>query len=188
MSSQPHAPVTVGVALPVPEPWGSLVRDARLGYGEERAAHIPTHVTLLPPTETTAERLEELLDHLVAVGRANPPFDVVLRGTGTFRPVSDVVYIQVAQGVSSCEQLEREVRAGPVSRELEFPYHPHVTVVHDEPPEVLDRAFAELADFSAEFEAVEFVAYVHHGDEVWRPLVTFELQGPGDAQATAAER
>ncbi|WP_202862955.1 2'-5' RNA ligase family protein [Ornithinimicrobium murale] len=186
MSLQPHGPVTVGVALPVPEPWGSLVREARLGYGEDRAAHIPTHVTLLPPTETTTDRLEDLLEHLGVVSRASPSFDVVLRGTGTFRPVSDVVYIQVAQGVSSCEQLERAVRAGPVCRTLEFPYHPHVTVVHDEPPEVLDRAFAELADFTAEFVADEFVAYVHHGDEVWRPLVTYPLQGR-DAQATAGE-
>ena len=177
VSRQPHGPVTVGVALPVPEPWGSLVKQARLGYGEDRAAHIPTHVTLLPPTQTTVERLEALLEHLAAVGRTSPPFDVVLRGTGTFRPVSDVVYIQVAQGVSSCEQLERAVRGGPVSRKLDFPYHPHVTVVHDEPPEVLDRAFAEMADFTAEFVAGEFVAYVHHGDEMWRPLVTFELQG-----------
>lgn len=186
VSLQPHGSVTVGVALPVPEPWGSLVRNARLGYGEDRAAHIPTHVTLLPPTQTTAERLEQLLEHLATVGRENPPFEMVLRGTGTFRPVSDVVYIQVAQGVSSCEQLERAVRGGPVNRELEFPYHPHVTVVHDEPHEVLDRAFAELADFTARFEAAEFVAYVHHGDEVWRPLVTFVLQG-SDGQATATE-
>lgn len=186
VSLQPHGPVTVGVALPVPEPWGRLLRDARLGYGEDRAAHIPTHVTLLPPTETTGARLEELLEHLATVGQQNPPFDMVLRGTGTFRPVSQVVFIQVAQGVSSCEQLERGVRSGPVSRELEFPYHPHVTLVHDEPPDVLDRAFADLADFTAEFVATEFVAYVHHGDEVWRPLVTFELEGP-DPQATAME-
>lgn len=166
----------MGVALPVPEPWGSLVREARLGYGEARAAHIPTHVTLLPPTLTTSGLLEELLEHLHEVARSNPPFRVVLRGTGTFRPVSDVVYIQVAQGVSSCEQLEQAVRSGPVSRELEFPYHPHVTVVHDEPSAVLDRAFEELASFTAEFTAQEFVAYVHHGDGVWRPLVTYPLQ------------
>lgn len=176
MSLQRPGTVTVGVALPVPEPWGSLVQEARLGYGEARAAHIPTHVTLLPPTETTTATLEELLVHLQEVARSNPPFRVVLRGTGTFRPVSDVVYIQVAQGVSSCEQLEQAVRSGPVSRVLEFPYHPHVTVVHGEPTEVLDRAFEDLADFAADFTAEEFVAYVHHGDGVWRPLVTYPLQ------------
>jgi 2'-5' RNA ligase len=178
VSVQRGDPVTVGVALPVPEPWGSRVREARLGYGETGAVHIPTHVTLMPPTQTTSERLEELLGHLADVARQHSCFPIVLRGTGTFRPVSDVVYIQIAQGVSSCEQLERAVRSGPVRRELEFPYHPHVTLAHHLPDDVLDRAFDDLADFTAHFEAREFVAYVHHGDEVWRPLVTYELTGP----------
>lgn len=167
----------MGIALPVPEPWGSLVREARIGYGEGRAEHIPTHITLLPPTETTADRLEDLLTHLTELARSSPPFPVVLRGTGTFRPVSDVVYIQVARGVSSCEQLEHGVRSGPVWRQLDFPYHPHVTLVHDLPHEVLDRAFADFAGLEAEFQATEFVVYIHHGDEIWRPLVTYELAG-----------
>lgn len=177
MSLQPRGPVTVGIALPVPEPWGSLVREARIGYGEGRAEHIPTHITLLPPTETTAERLEELLTYLADLARRSASFPVMLRGTGTFRPVSDVVYIQVASGVSSCELLQHAVRQGPVWRQLDFPYHPHITLAHDLPTEVLDRAFAEFADLTADFEATEFVVYVHHGDEVWRPLVTFELAG-----------
>ncbi|QDO87968.1 2'-5' RNA ligase family protein [Ornithinimicrobium ciconiae] len=174
---QPHGPVTVGIALPVPEPWGSMIQQARIDYGEARAQHIPTHVTLLPPTETTAERLEELLTYLQDVAQRMAPFLMVLRGTGTFRPVSDVVYVQIARGVSSCEQLERAVRNGPVWRDLDFPYHPHVTLAHDLPSAVLDRAFAEFADLVAEFEAGEFAVYVHHGDEVWRPLVTYELTG-----------
>lgn len=177
VSLQRGDPVTVGVALPVPEPWGRLVRTARLGYGETGAVHIPTHVTLMPPTQTTSERLEELLVHLSEVAGRHAAFDIVLRGTGTFRPVSDVVYIQIARGVSSCEQLELAVRSGPVRRSLDFPYHPHVTVAHNLPHDVLDRAFEELADFNAQFRAAEFVAYVHHGDEVWRPLVTYELTG-----------
>lgn len=163
--------------MPVPEPWGSQVRAARLGYGEGRAEHIPTHVTLLPPTEMTSQRLEEFLEHLAQVARSTASFEVVLRGTGTFRPISNVVYLQVAQGVSSCEQLERAVRSGPVCRELEFPYHPHVTLVHDLAPAVLDQAFEDQAGFTAQFQADHFVAFVHHGDEVWRPLVTFALEG-----------
>lgn len=167
----------MGVALPVPEPWGSLVREARIGYGESRAVNIPTHITLLPPTQTSTERLDAFLEHLTDLAARSPSFSVMLRGTGTFRPVSNVVYIQVAQGVSSCEVLQRQVRNGPVCRELDFPYHPHVTLAHDVPAEVLDRSFADFADLVAEFEATEFVVYVHHGDEVWHPLVTYELTG-----------
>lgn len=168
---------TVGVALPVPEPWGQLLQLARTGYGEGRAAHIPTHITLLPPTPATLEEVESLRKHLSQVTATIAPFPVVLRGTGTFRPISQVVYIQVAQGVATCEQLELQVRSGPLDRPLDFPYHPHVTVAHDLPPEVLDQAFQELADFHAEYLADEITMYLHHGDGVWWEADRFPLRG-----------
>jgi 2'-5' RNA ligase len=167
----------VGVALPVPEPWGRQLQALRKGFGEERAAHIPTHVTLLPPTEVDVDLCSELEQHLETVAGEHAPFPVLLRGTGTFRPVSEVVYVQVAQGVSSFEQLEHAIRRGPVTRSLQFPYHPHVTVAHDLEAAVLDRAFDDLADFSCEFTASRFNLYVHHGDEVWRTVREFALTG-----------
>lgn len=167
----------VGVALPVPEPWGAYLQQMRVGYGEDRAQHIPTHITLLPPTLVAPEQLVPLREHLAEVATAHPPFEVLLRGTGTFRPVSDVVYVQVAQGVSSCERLERAVRGGPVSRELDFPYHPHVTLAHDRPAAVLERAFADLEAFTCAFTASTFRLYQHGGDEVWRRVEDFSLGG-----------
>ncbi|MGD8148545.1 2'-5' RNA ligase family protein [Ornithinimicrobium sp. Y1694] len=167
----------VGVALPIPPPWGMHLQDLRVSYGEERARHIPTHITLMPPTPVDSGQIEPLQEHLSAVAREQAAFEVVLRGTGTFRPISDVVYIQVAQGVSSCEQLERAVREGPVERELLFPYHPHVTVVHDGPDEALDRAFADLAAFTCRFEADSFRLYCHDGDGRWQVVEEFELRG-----------
>lgn len=167
----------VGVALPVPEPWGRYLQGMRTGYGEDRAEHIPTHITLMPPTPVDPEKLTPLRRHLAEVAASHPRFEVLLRGTGTFRPVSDVVYVQVAQGVSSCERLERAVRGGPVSRELDFPYHPHVTLVHDGPPAVLDRAFADLEAFTCAFTASSFRLYLHGGDEIWRRVEDYALTG-----------
>lgn len=111
------------------------------------------------------------------MGRRHPAFQVILRGTGTFRPVSDVVFVQVAQGVSRCEHLERAVRSGPVERSLDFPYHPHVTVAHGVSTQALDRAFADLAAFTCTFVAGSFRLYIHNGDEVWRPAHDFALTG-----------
>lgn len=167
----------VGVALPVPEPWGSHLQRLRQNYGEDRAAHIPTHITLMPPTPVAPEQVLPLRRHLAAVAVSHAPFSVMLRGTGTFRPVSEVVYVQVAQGVSSCERLEGAVRAGPVERSLAFPYHPHVTVAHDNPAQVLDRAFADLAAFTCTFTASSFRLYLHGGDEVWNVVEEFQLGG-----------
>ena len=167
----------VGVALPIPEPWGSGIQRLRIGYGETRAADIPTHITLLPPTPLPADELPGLRAHLTTVAATHAAFQVVLRGTGTFQPVSDVVFIQVAMGVSSCERLERAVRSGPVERELAFPYHPHVTLVHDQPVDVLDRAFAELGTFAARFPATMFRLYRHDGDGVWASVEDYPLTG-----------
>ena len=72
-----------------------------------------------------------------------------LRGSGTFRPVSPVVFVPLARGISECERLEAQVRSGPLARETAFPYHPHVTVAHDLDEAALDRAFDALAAYDA---------------------------------------
>lgn len=167
----------VGVALPVPEPWGTHLQRLRVGYGETRAAHIPTHITLLPPTPVAAAAVSALEEHLAGVAGQVPPFEVLLRGTGTFRPVSDVVFVQVAKGVADCERLESGVRSGPVQRDLEFPYHPHVTLAHGLPDRDLDRAFADLAAFSCSYTATDFRLYVHGGDGLWSTVGDFALTG-----------
>lgn len=173
----PNGHRVVGVALPVPEPWGTHLQRLRMGYGEGRAAHIPTHITLLPPTPVSAQGVPPLRDHLEQVALDHPAFQVILRGTGTFRPVSEVVFVQVARGVSQCERLETAVRSGPVERALDFPYHPHVTVAQDVAEQAMDRAFADLAAFTCYFRADRFRLYVHGGDEVWEPLQDFTLRG-----------
>lgn len=183
MTTPELAGATVGVALPVPAPWGEQLRQARRGFGEERAAGIPTHITLLGPTEVAAAQLDQLEGHLAAVATRHPAFEVVLRGTGSFRPVSEVVYVQVAQGVSSCELLEKDVRRGPVDPPRVFPYHPHVTVAQELTPPALDRAFAELADFSCRFTADQVTLYIHDNGASERPDAA-----PGARQAWRVHR
>ena len=68
--------------------------------------------------------------HLARAASAVPPFDIHLRGTGTFRPVSPVVFVTLAEGISGCEVLADAVRQGPLEVDLHFPYHPHVTIAH----------------------------------------------------------
>ena len=102
--------------------------------------------------------------------------------------MSPVVFVQLARGIGGCERLEQRVRSGPLARELPFPYHPHVTVAHDVADEALDRAFAELADYSAQFSVWGFSLY-EHVDGVWRPQRDFplgrELPGPGPRRLRA---
>lgn len=165
----------VGVSIPLPEPFGPQLQSRRASYGDQLADVTPAHITLLGPTQVAGGDLPDLAKHLAETARQMDPFVVVLRGTGTFRPVSDVVFVQVARGISSCEQLEQAIRKGPWGTDLTFPYHPHVTVAHDVDEESLDRAFEELAEFVATFEVRSFQLYVQDDDGAWASVREFLL-------------
>ncbi len=169
---------TIGVAIAVPEPYGTELRQYRASFGDPQAEAVPTHVTLLPPTVIVPDGLPEIEDHLGRVAARHRSFRMHLRGTATFRPVSPVVFVAVAEGISACEVLAADVRSGNLQREMSFPYHPHVTVAHHLDDSALDKAFETLADYECRFEVTAFHLYVHGADEVWRPYRAFELTGP----------
>ncbi|MTB71878.1 2'-5' RNA ligase family protein [Arsenicicoccus sp. MKL-02] len=171
----------IGVSIAIPDPWGCELQRARLSYGDEQARGIPTHVTVLPPTEVDDAAMDDIHEHLLRAAGSVPPFLLELRGTGTFHPVSPVVFIQVARGIPSCEQLEARVRDGVLARELSFTYHPHVTVAHGLPDDALERAHAELADYHAQFAVDAFSLYVQGEDGVWRPIRRYPLGDAGEA-------
>lgn len=167
---------TIGVAVAIPEPWASELQDYRKGVGDHTAAMIPTHITLVPPTEIEDAELVEVEKHLEEVAAGTRGFRVHLRGTGTFRPVSPVVFVTLVEGISRCEQLAKALRRGPLDVELQYPYHPHVTIAHHLEDDLLDLAFAELAAFECEFDAQCFHLYVHDERDGWRPTRDFPLQ------------
>ena len=167
----------VGVAIAIPEPHRAKLSAARHAAGDPMAAVIPPHVTLLPPTVIPGTDLDAFIDHLSSVADSHPAFTMRLAGTGSFRPVSPVVFVQVSEGISSCERLERAIRSGPVERRLEFDYHPHVTIAHHVEDEALDATARSTADFVAEFPVVGFDLFEQGNDDVWRPLRTFSLEG-----------
>ncbi|MET9933542.1 MULTISPECIES: 2'-5' RNA ligase family protein [unclassified Streptomyces] len=181
--------VTLGVSIAVPEPYGSLLQERRAGFGDRAAHGIPTHVTLVPPTEVPRERLPEIEAHLARVATGYHPFPVRLKGTGTFRPLSPVVYVRLAEGVVPCDRLQQRIRdeAGPLVRELQFPYHPHVTVAHGISEEGMDRAFEELAGYEAAWTCRSFALYEQGADLVWRKLYDYEFGSGHPTRAVPAQ-
>lgn len=171
--------VTIGVSIAVPEPHGSLLQARRAGFGDAAAHGIPTHVTLLPPTEVDTAELPAIEAHLTEVAAAVRPFRMRLYGTDTFRPLSPVVYVRVVEGGEACTRLQEQVRcaSGPVARVLQFPYHPHVTVAHGIDEAALDLALKELAGYEAEWRCTGFALHQQGPDEVWRRLREFTFGG-----------
>ena len=166
---------TIGVSIPIPSPYTEQLHTVRSAVGDPLADAVLPHVTLMPPTDVAKVCLPEFCDHLAAVAGRTHSFRMTLRGTGTFRPLSPVVFVAVAEGITSCEQLEYAVRSGPIDRDLLFPYHPHVTIAHGIPEDGLNQTLTELAGYECRFEVSGFDLYEHGDDQVWRPLRTFNF-------------
>lgn len=164
---------TIGVSIAVPDPLGSRLQQYRIDAGDESARHIPTHVTVLPPYDIEERLLAEVYAHLARAAVRLEPFRIRLRGTGTFRPVSPVVFLNVVEGISECELLTASVVAGPLVPDLRFPYHPHVTIAHELSEPDMDRAFEDWADVDTSFVVDSFHLYEFDSEVGWKPTRTF---------------
>jgi 2'-5' RNA ligase len=166
----------IGVAIDIPDPWGPMLTRRRADAGDPQAAYTPAHVTLLGPTEVATADLQAIERHLEKVAASQAPFTIHLRGTGSFRPVTEVVFVTLVVGISECELLAEAIAgADEVSREARFPYHPHVTVAQDVPADALDAVFEDLSGFSAKFPVTAFTLFSHGGEGPWRPRRDFPL-------------
>lgn len=163
----------IGVSIAVPEPWASRIQQARRSYGDPLADSVRTHITLLPPTEI-AEMGPALRQHLAAVASAHTRFTVSVAGTDSFRPISDVAYLRVISGGEQLAELADAVRTGVLARDLNFPYHPHVTLAHGVSEAALDRAIADMAAVAFDVEVDEVQLYVFD-DASWREVEGFAL-------------
>lgn len=174
----PVWPLTIGVALPIPEPFLGELGAFRERFGDPLAHAIVAHITLVPPTLLADEQqLADVLAHLKAQADRLHPFRLVLQGAGTFRPVSPVVFVPLVEGEEQTYEVEAAVRRGPLDRELAFPYHPHVTVAHNVAEAWLDEAYETMQSYRAAFDVDCFALFVNGPDGVWRQRVEFLLRG-----------
>ena len=162
---------TLGVAIEIPAPFGPHLDEIRQRYAPGDV-EMPAHVTILAPFDVDPDVMPAVVAHMEKVAEDSQPFRLVLRGSGTFRPVSPVVFVTVADGISACERLERRVRSGDLGVESRFPYHPHVTIAHDLDEALLDQAFEDLADYRAAMDITAMSLHENVGGE-WRLLRAF---------------
>ncbi|MHA7248071.1 2'-5' RNA ligase family protein [Arthrobacter tecti] len=157
---------SVGVVIAIPEPIAGELERWRASFGDPMAALVPPHITLI--TTTPATDWPETIRHVREVAASQRSFTVTLKSTGTFRPLTPVVYVNVTEGFESCVELHRRLQAGPLKRELEYPFHPHVTVAHDVSEASMDSAEDSLDDFEASFTVRTMGLYEHDITGVWK--------------------
>jgi 2'-5' RNA ligase len=178
--------VLLGVAVAIPQPHATVLTKWRRQVGDAAADKVWPHVTLLPPTPVPADALDRVEKHLSAAAGSQAPFVMHLAGTGTFRPTSPVVFVQVATGVAQCEVLEHAIRSGPLARELDYPYHPHVTVAQEVDDAALDEAYNGLSGFVARFPVDNFVLFCREPDGSWVWRTEFPLTGVASADGPSS--
>jgi len=173
---------SVGVILGFPPDIAAELQQWRASFGDPMAGVIPAHITLV--TTTPSRDWEATIRHVRSIAGRQAPFTVTISGTGSFRPVSPVVFLRVEDGFGECVSLHEQLQSGPLERELPFPYHPHVTVAHDVAPENLDEAESVLKDYSATFPVVSMGLYEHDSNGIWQLREEFDFGGDTDEAET----
>ncbi len=186
-TAQPSGPeeLVLGVVLDLPELAAGELRAVRAEVGDPDGETIHPHVTLLPPRLIGRDALATVTQHLYRVAAATAPFRVVLAGTDTFRPVSQVVFVCVTGALRRLNALQSAVCSGPLAGELAYRFHPHVTVAHRLDDGALDRAAKLLTHYKRSFMVDSFVVYEKECDGAWqqRRRIDFGGQGAGERQA-----
>ena len=131
----------LGVVVPIPEPWAQLLVEWR-GKVRRPAGQPGAAARDAAAAHRGADRRPRRDQRAPGrVARCHAPFDLHLAGTDTFRPVSEVVFVAVARGVGSARGSPPTSAPDRWPAPLTFPYHPHVTVAHDVPTDMLDMAY-----------------------------------------------
>lgn len=175
-SPAPH-PDSLGVIISLPQALADVLGAKRAAYAGPDAAVVPPHITLV--SGRARGSWEEAAQHVRKVAAAGEPFVISLHGTGTFEPVSPVVFLNVSEGAPECAELHRLLLQGPLEHLLDFDFHPHLTVAHDLDAPTMARAKAEMAGYEADFEVTSIGLFDHLAGE-WALREELPLGGPGE--------
>ena len=168
--------VRLASALLVPEPFAREIEGLRRALGDN-LERVPAHLTLVPPVNVRVEDVSSVLAQLRSAAAAASPITVTLGPAATFHPVNPVVYLSVGGDVESVRAIRNGVFAGPLSRNLEHEFVPHVTIAESTTPARIDAALIALADYRVDV-TFESVHLLQEDGRVWRPIADARFEPP----------
>lgn len=168
----------LGVVLPVPEPSAAEIDGLRRALGDGALGRIPAHLTLVPPVNVAADRLEEVVAVVGAAASGHPPIRCRLGAPTTFWPVTPVVYLPVDDGAGAAiDGVRRAVFQPPLWRRLTYEFVPHVTLADEVDPGRIPPALSALADYRVDL-VFDRIAVLQEGEgHRWTPLHEAVLSG-----------
>jgi len=142
-------------------------------------AHMPAHLTILPPrelvgTEASAlEFLEEACSRVV-------PFSVELGDVETFLPTTPTIFIQVKRAAYRMRELQDQHCGKGLHCDEYCPYIPHLTILKTETDEQASTALAVARERWAQFPGkrevdVEELMFVRENGSRWQDVALVPL-------------
>jgi 2'-5' RNA ligase len=122
------------------DPLASFLDRLRHDFNPDSRAR--AHLTVLPPRPLVAapvDAWDELKERLQDV----QPFEVELGDVEMF-PETSVIYVSIKTGYCELERLHTALNIGQIGFQETLPYHPHITLAQQLPPEAV-AAVAETA-------------------------------------------
>ena len=144
----------------------------RRALGDRSYGRVPPHLTLVPPVNVAVGELRRALAVLRAAGAGTAPGVAVALGPPTsFLPANPVLYLPVAGDAEAIHALRERVWEAPLTRELTWPFVPHVTLADQAPQARIEAATAALSGYSASvvFSRVHLLVERRPGPW-WEPL------------------
>jgi 2'-5' RNA ligase len=119
----------------IPDPLARFLDELRveLTPGSKPRAH----VTILPPRPLHDE-LKDAVRQMAEESRSVHPFRVEMGEIQVF-DASHVVYLEITHGANELRELYALLNRGALAYKENFPYHPHITIAQDIPPDEAPR-------------------------------------------------
>lgn len=171
----------IGVVLLVPQPLATELDGLRRALGAEERERIPTHLTLVSPTNVRDRDLLVALDHVRRAAAASGPLELALGPAVSFAPVTPTVHLAVGgPGEQGLAELHTALTSSPpLDRPRELEWVPHVTLAQEVVP--AERIDPVCAAFGA-WQATVTIERVHvlrqQTDRSWVPIADARLGPP----------
>ncbi|HTO00175.1 MAG TPA: GNAT family N-acetyltransferase [Microthrixaceae bacterium] len=124
-------------------PRGDLLEQIRglsSVFEPPRRERIPPHVTVVPPLNLSAADLEEALILVRRVASGTSRFHLGFEGLASFTPSANTVHLAIADDSGELSRLRDLLRVGPLERDDQRTFVPHITLVKSASPEQIEAS------------------------------------------------
>jgi 2'-5' RNA ligase len=160
----------------IPDPLARFLDDLRVELTP--GCNPRAHVTILPPRPLHNDvDVKDTIQLIVEECRNLPPFRVEPGDIRVFVK-SNVVYLDIARGIDELREFYRVLNQGPLEYKESFPYHPHITIAQNIPPDQAPRLAAVAKEKWAGYRGprgftVSSLSFVQHvAPSIWTDVAT----------------